>query len=250
MPNSFTTFAAACAALLLTAFIPARAELTRLEIVSKQPYGSFQTGEFVIWKGTVHGEISPQEPIPGLDKAQTNARGKVEYAARVILIMPSQPVRGNGALLLDVPNRGNAYALALYNAPRDEPFSAGTLEQGTGFLQDHGFSLAEVSWELGKGAELPSFVDAEGKTRYVEGVGFAIVRDTADFLAHGNADAAGTANPLKGGIVRTFASGKSQSGRFLKSFLLRGFNMAGARRLFDGMHVFASGWGSMPIMAT
>jgi len=40
-----------------------------------------------------------------------------------------------------------------------------------------------VYWELGQGADLPSLVDAEGKTRYVEGAGFAIVRDAADFLA-------------------------------------------------------------------
>ena len=195
MRNPSPALAAAFIASLLT-LAPARAELTRLEIVSKQPYGSFRAGDFVIWQGKVHGEISREEPIPGLDQVRPNARGKVEYAANVVLIMPAELTRGNGTLLVDIPNRGNAYALALYNSPREEPFQSGTLEQGTGFLQDQGFSLAEISWELGRGAELPTFVDAEGKTRYVEGVGFAIVRDTADFLAHGNADAAGTANPI------------------------------------------------------
>ena len=130
-------------------------------------------------------------------------------------------------MLVDVPNRGHAYAEALYNSPRDVPFLSGTLEQGTGFLQDHGFTVAEVYWELGHDADLPSFVDADGKTRYVEGVGFAIVRDAADFLAHAAADSAGTPNPLKGAINRVLASGKSQDGRFLKTFLLNGFNMAG-----------------------
>ncbi len=242
--------AAAVAATFFFALAPAHAELTRLEIASKQPYGAFRAGEYVIWRGKVHGEISPQESIPGLDKVKPNARGRVEYAANVVLIMPVEPTRGNGTLLVDIPNRGNAYAPTLYNSPRDEPFQSGTLEEGTGFLQDHGFSLAEVSWELGRGAELPGFVDAEGKTRYVEGVGFAIVRDAADFLARGSADGAGTANPLKGAIARTLASGKSQSGRFLKSFLLHGFNMAGGHRVFDGMHIFVSGWGSAPIMHT
>src|SRR5581483_728300 len=127
---------------------------------------------------------------------------------------------------------------------------SGTLEQGTGFLQDQGFTVAEVYWELGRDAELPSFVDADGKTRYVEGVGFAIVRDAADFLAHAAADGAGTPNPLKGAINRTLASGKSQDGRFLKSFLLNGFNMIGDRRVFDGMHVFVSAAGLLPILQT
>jgi hypothetical protein len=105
-----------------------------------------------------------------------------------------------------------------------------------------------VYWELGQGAELPSFTDAAGKKRFVEGVGFAIVRDAADFLAHGSADTAGTPNPLAGRISRVLASGKSQTGRFLKTFLLNGFNRVDGRRVIDGMHVFVSGAGLLPIM--
>ena len=172
----------------------------------------------------------------------------VEYSARISLIFPKNPKSGNGALLVDIPNRGRAYAQALYNSPRDEPFEAGTFEVGTGFLQDRGFAVAEVSWELGQGAELPSFTDPSGQKRFVEGVGFAIVRDAADFLAHAASDTAGTANPLQSAIKRTLAAGKSQSGRYLKTFLLNGFNMVEGRRVFDGMHVFVSGAGMLPIM--
>ncbi len=103
-------------------------------------------------------------------------------------------------------------------------------------------------WELGQGADLPTFTDAEGKKRFVEGVGFAIVRDAADFLAHAAADSAGTPNPLAGKINRVLGAGKSQDGRFLKTFLLDGFNMADGRRVFDGMHVFVSGAGLLPIL--
>ena len=228
---------------------PAHAEVTRIEWTSKQPFGTFRTGDYVIWQGRLHGDLSPQEAIPGIDKAARNERGRVAYAAKIMLIMPEAD-HGNGALLVDVPNRGHAYAEALYNSPRDVPFLSGTLEQGTGFLEDRGFTMAEVYWELGQGAELPTFVDAEGKTRYVEGVGFAIVRDAADFLAHAAADGAGTANPLAGAINRVLASGKSQDGRFLKTFLLNGFNRVGERRVFDGMHVFVSGAGLLPILQT
>jgi Alpha/beta hydrolase domain len=228
----------------------AMAEVTRMEFTSKQPYGTFRAGDYVIWQGKVHGDLSPQEAIPGIDKAARNDRGRVAYSARIILIMPAAPGAGNGALLVDVPNRGRAYAEALYNSPRDVPFASGTLEQGTGFLEDQGFSAAEVYWELGRDADLPSFADADGKTRYVEGAGFAIVRDAADFLAHAAADSAGTPNPLKGAINRTLASGKSQDGRFLKTFLLDGFNMLGNRRVFDGMHVLVSAAGLLPIQKT
>jgi hypothetical protein len=228
---------------------PASAEVTRIDWTSKQPFGTFRTGNYVIWQGQLHGDLSPQEAIPGIDKAARNERGRVAYSAKIILIMPDSN-HGNGALLVDVPNRGNVYAEALYNSPRDAPFRSGTLEQGTGFLQDHGFAIAEVYWELGQQADLPSFVDADGKTRYVEGVGFAIVRDAADFLAHAAGDSAGMPNPLAGRINRVLASGKSQDGRFLKTFLLNGFNRVGDRRVFDGMHVFVSAAGLLPILQT
>ncbi len=250
MQNRLSRIAATLLVSLLAGAGAANAEITRLEITSRQPYGTFRTGEYVIWQGKVHGDLAPEEAIPGLDKVQRNARGRVDYSSRIVLIMPAGPDRGNGTLLFDVPNRGNAYAQALYNSPRDVPFLSGTFAPGVGFLEDYGYTIAEVYWELGKGADLPYFVDAEGRKRYVEGAGFAIMRDAADFLAHAPADAAGTPNPLKGSVSRVLASGKSQTGRYLKTFLLNGFNMAGGRRVFDGMHVFVSASGILPILQT
>jgi len=236
------------ALLLVTTSVAAK--ITRLEITSKQPYGTFRAGEYVVWQGRVHGELSPTEAIPEIDKAARNARGQVEYSARLILFMPSDPRKGNGTLLVDVPNRGNAYSRALYNSPRDEPYQSGNIEPGNGFLEDHGITSAEVYWEFGKGVELPSFTDGEGRKRYVEGVGFAIMRDTADFLAHGTADADGTPNPLRGAVKRVLGSGKSQTGRYLKTFLYNGFNRVEGRRVFDGMHIFVSSAGMLPILQT
>ena len=233
------------AALVFLPFLT-HAEVTRLDVTSKRSFGHFAPGEYALWEGRVHGELAPTEPIPGLDKAARNERGRVEYAAKVTLIFPAEPRRGNGTLLVDVPNRGKAYAIALYNAPRGVPFQSGTLEQGTGFLQDRGFSVAEVTWELGQGAELPSFVDGEGKKRFVEGAGFAIFRDTAAFLARSDAEG----NPLRGSVKHLIGTGKSQSGRFLKSFLTHGFNRVDGKPLFEGMHIFVSAAGQLPIMAT
>ena len=61
-------------------------------------------------------------------------------------------------------------------------------------------------------------------------------------------DAAGTPNPLRGAIDRVLASGKSQSGRFLKTYLFNGFNRVNGRRVVDGMHIFVSGAGMLPIL--
>ena len=226
-----------------------QAKVTKLEITSKQPYGSFKAGDYVRWDGRITGELSPTSGgIPDLDKAARNPDGMVGYSARIILFFPANPASGNGALLVDVPNRGHAYANALYNSPRGLPMQSGNLTPGTGFIEDHGYAIAEVYWELGQGADLPSFSDPDGKRRFVEGTGFAIVRDAGDFLAHAAADSAGTPNPLAGSIDRALAVGKSQDGRFLKTFLLDGFNTMDGRRVFDGMHVFVSAAGLLPIL--
>src|SRR5215472_18547546 len=86
---------------LLAAVQPASSEVTRIEFMSKQPYGTFRAGNYVLWQGRVHGDLSPQEAIPGIDKAARNDRGRVAYSARIILIMPE--AKGNGALLVDIP---------------------------------------------------------------------------------------------------------------------------------------------------
>jgi hypothetical protein len=58
----------------------ARAKVTKLEITSKQPYGAFQSGDYVRWDGRIVGELEPTESlIPDLDKATRNANGMVEY---------------------------------------------------------------------------------------------------------------------------------------------------------------------------
>jgi hypothetical protein len=238
------------AASVFSTAVPAAAEVVKFEVTSKAPYGIFRPGEYVLWRGKMHGELAPTEAIPDIDKARRNARGKVEYVSEVMLLLPADPAKSNGTLLVDVPNRGRVYGIALYNGPRNEPFNSGNIQQGTGFLQDRGYALAEVQWELGTGVTLPSFDGPDGKPRYVEGAGFAIMRDVSDFLARRAKDSAGTANPLAGSIERVLGTGKSQSGRFLKTYLLNGFNQIDGRRVMDGMHVFVSGSGLLPILTS
>ena len=98
---------------LVAAAQPASAEVTTIEFTTKQPYGTFRTGEYAMWQGRIHGELSAQEVIPGIDNAVRNERGRIAYSAKIILIKPTASGAGNGALLVDIPNRGNAYVEAL-----------------------------------------------------------------------------------------------------------------------------------------
>jgi hypothetical protein len=71
----------------------------------------------------------------------------------------------------------------------------------------------------------------------VSGLGFAATRDLIAFLRHAQKDDAGTANPLAGAIRTALTHGTSQAGRYLRTFLLLGFNRdEHGRTVFDGMN--------------
>ena len=220
------------------------AEITALTISSTRAYGDFAPGRYVIAEGEARGQLSPSEAIPGLDRAPRNAAGMVEYRTPVTLIYPASPRAGNGALLVDVPNRGRAISHGLYNSPRTRPILVGSLDQGTGFLENRGYAVAVVQWEMGEGPSLPAFTDARGTKLYAEGVGFAAIRDVALFLR--NAPAPG--NPLAGAVERAYAVGYSQTARLMKSFLVNGFNEAGGATAFDAVHIVNAAGGGMPLL--
>jgi hypothetical protein len=62
----------------------------------------------------------------------------------------------------------------------------------------------------------------------VAGIGFAATRDLVSFLRYAATDDAGTPNPLstagRSAVDRAIAHGTSQSGRYLRDFIYRGFN--------------------------
>jgi hypothetical protein len=102
--------------LALPAFVaPARAEVVRLEILSRTPANNGAAvgtiGPFEVIRGRVHGEVDPKDPhnaiIQDLPLAPRNARGRVEYVATFTLARPLDPARSSGVLLYQVVNRGN-----------------------------------------------------------------------------------------------------------------------------------------------
>ena len=115
-----------CLLSLMSTARSAIAEVTRIEFTSKEPYGAFRAGDYVIWQGTVRGVLSPQEAIPGIDKAARDERGRVAYSAKIVLLIPAASGAGNGALLVDVPNRGGRITIGpLERANGDIGLSSG-----------------------------------------------------------------------------------------------------------------------------
>jgi hypothetical protein len=91
-------------ALLLAS--PAYAQVTRVEITSREPAGSYE-----VIRGRITGEVDPKDRrnviIQDIALAPKNARGRVEYVATFALARPADLTRTSGVLLYSVVNRGN-----------------------------------------------------------------------------------------------------------------------------------------------
>jgi hypothetical protein len=102
--------------------------------------------------------VDPADPrnavIADIDKAPRNAQGRVEAVADVVLLRPADPARGNGTLLIDVPNRGTKLAPQLFDDVGQPAASeaAKPADAGIGFLHAQGYTMAWVGWQ----ADLPS----------------------------------------------------------------------------------------------
>src|SRR5262245_15648429 len=106
--------------LVLTLFVfvaarPLGAEVVRVEIASRtdvllgKSFGN--AGVFEALSGKLYLAANPKNTanqiIADIEKAQKNASGQVEFSADFFLIKPKDVNRGNGTVLVEVPNRGN-----------------------------------------------------------------------------------------------------------------------------------------------
>jgi hypothetical protein len=230
-------------ALSLLAAAPLQARVTSFEIEKQAPYGHFNGVDFVRIDAKVRGELTKDDRIPDVEKA---AGGRAVYETKVMLIAPAR--RTAGVLLIDVPNRGRLISHALYNGPREPVMPLGRAEPGTGFLQRNGYAVASVAWEYGEGFQPPKFRDAAGEERNIEAAAFGAIRDVAIFLRDARADEAGRPNPVAGRIDRAYATGFSQTARFLRTYLSQGWNTVNGRMVFAGLHLHAGASGQMPIL--
>jgi hypothetical protein len=138
---------------------PVAAEVLRVELSSRKDILNSKSfgnaGPFEEISGKVFFAADPKNTsnliITDIDKAPKNSSGKVEFAADFYLIKPKDASRGNGSVLLEVPNRGNKRTLAFFDfaggtaEPRDPQTDA---QVGDGFLLEQGFTLLWVGWQF------------------------------------------------------------------------------------------------------
>jgi len=123
-----------------------RVELTsRVDLLNGTRFGDVGAYERVA--GRVYFTVSVTNPhnlrIVDLDKAVNLKNGEVEFSADFIAIRPKDSHKGNGAMLLENPNRGHSRILSLidggdWDAAKDA---------GDGWLLRHGFTFVSLGWQ-------------------------------------------------------------------------------------------------------
>lgn len=145
-----------CALLLLALaalLSSAHARVVRIDVISREPvldghaFGS--AGPYEKIEARVYFAVRPEDAhnrgIVDLDKAPRNASGEVEFSSDLFLLRPLQG--GNGALLLEIPNRGGKGILRIVDGgtPSADPTRAS--DYGDGWLLRQGYTLAALGWQ-------------------------------------------------------------------------------------------------------
>ena len=133
--------------------LSASARVVRIEILSRTPVldgQSFGTaGPYEEITARVTFAVRPDDPHNGiivdLDKAPRNSAGEVEFSSDLYLLRPVNG--GNGALLLEIPNRGGKGLLRIVDGGATGAISSSQSAWGDGWLLRQGYTIADLGWQ-------------------------------------------------------------------------------------------------------
>ena len=137
--------------LFLLAAFPLHAKVLRVEITSRvdvlggKSFG--EAGPYERLIGRIYFSLPVANPhnlrIVDLDKAVNLKGGEVEFSADFIAVRPKDPQKGNGSLLLEVPNRGHGGILRMVDGG-DADLSK---DAGDAWFLRNGFTLVTLGWQ-------------------------------------------------------------------------------------------------------
>jgi hypothetical protein len=137
-------------AVTIATALPARAEVTRVEVAKRADVGASGYEKIV---GTIHFALDPRDArnavIVDLDKARKNADGRVEFSADLYILRPKDAARSNNVALIEVSNRGRKGLLSSFAGVTGgglDPITDADL--GDGFLTKAGYTLVWVGWQF------------------------------------------------------------------------------------------------------
>src|SRR5260370_2503044 len=137
-------------ALLLTV-APLRARVLRVEVASRtdvlngKQFGD--AGAYERITGRVYFSLPVanlhNQRIVDLGNAVNLKNGEVEFSCDFVAVRPKDAHRGNGSMLLEVPNRGRARILSLVDGG-DQDLAA---DAGDAWLLRTGFTIVSLCWQ-------------------------------------------------------------------------------------------------------
>jgi Alpha/beta hydrolase domain len=134
--------------------------VTAFEVALRRPLAGGaafgEIGPYEELKGRLRIAVDPANPanerVTDLALAPRDATGRVAFSADVSILLPVDPRRASGRLLLDVVNRGNTVAVPNFNRATRPAFGPGSdpnppIDVGDGFLMRRGFVVASCGWQ-------------------------------------------------------------------------------------------------------
>ncbi len=140
----------------------------RRPLADGKPFGD--AGPYEELKGRLRFAIDPTHAanrgITDIALAPVNARGLVEFAADLSLLLPVDRARCRGRVLVDVVNRGNTVSVPNFNHATRPVFGPDSdpnppIDVGDGFLMRRGWVVASCGWQ-GDLPELPGLFRLQG----------------------------------------------------------------------------------------
>jgi len=148
--------------------------VTRFDVRLRRPLAggvSFgDVGPYDELKGTLRFAIDPKnaanERITDAALAPRDHAGRVEFESDVSILLPVDPRRCSGRVMLDVVNRGNTVAVPNFNRATRPTFVPGAdadppVDPGDGFLMRRGFVVISCGWQIDL-PEVPGLLGLRG----------------------------------------------------------------------------------------
>ena len=137
--------------LSLLAASPASAAVTDVQVAARtdvQGGAAFgQSGAYERLSGKVLFSVAADDPhnrgIVDLERASNLHAGRVEFSADFVALRPKDPRRANGALLLEIPNRGRARIVSLVDGGDPDPAQSA----GDAWLLRQGYTIVSLGWQ-------------------------------------------------------------------------------------------------------
>jgi Alpha/beta hydrolase domain len=151
MQNTVRVSSAAILLILGWVSAPLQARVTRIEVESRtdvlhgKSFGD--AGSYERLSGQIYYSVRVDNPhntrIVDLAHAVNLRRGEVEFSANFVAFRPKDPRKGNGSLLLEVPNRGRPHIIALVDGGDEELRG----DVGDAWLLRKGYTIVSVGWQ-------------------------------------------------------------------------------------------------------